>query len=229
MNRGLRLLVLAGVLLGLSVSAEAAQRGGKMIFARYADSLQLDPVLTDANVDIWIMTNLYDTLLQPTADGKGVVPGLASDYKVADDGLSMTLTLRQGTKFSDGSPITADDIKWNVDRARDPKEGIWSFILGSVDSVEIKDPQTIVLHLKNPDPTLASGLATFNTGILPSKLVMAQAGATDRRQGQGLRRTSRRLRPLHVRQLAARHADGAEAQPQLLADGRGRQAAALSR
>lgn len=178
MNRWLRLLLMAGILLGLTANAEAVNRGGKLIYARYADSLQLDPVLTDANVDIWIMTNLFDTLLQPTADGKGVNPGLASAYKVADDGLSMTLTLRQGTKFSDGSPITAEDIKWNLDRARDPKEGIWSFILGSVDSVEIKDPQTIVLHLKNPDPTLASGIATFNTAILPSKLVMAQAGAT---------------------------------------------------
>ena len=178
MNRGLRLLLAAGIALGLATSAQAATRGGKMIYARYADSLQLDPVLTDANVDIWIMTNLFDTLLQPTADGKGVNPGLASDYKIADDGLSMTLTLRQGTKFSDGSPITADDIKWNLDRARDPKEGIWNFILESVDSVEIKDPQTIVLHLKHPDPTLAAGIATFNTAILPSKLVMAQTGAT---------------------------------------------------
>src|SRR5262249_54878654 len=110
MNRGLRLLLMAGVLLGLTASAEAATRGGKLIYARYADSLFLDPVLNDANVDIWILTNLYDTLLQPTADGKGVNPGLATEYKIADDGLSMTLTLRQGTKFSDGSPITAEDI-----------------------------------------------------------------------------------------------------------------------
>jgi peptide/nickel transport system substrate-binding protein len=172
------MLLVAGLLLGLTTAADAVTRGGKMVYARYADSLQLDPVLTDANVDIWIMTNLYDTLLQPTPDGKGVNPGLATAYKVSDDGLTFTLTLRQSTKFSDGSPITADDVKWNLDRARDPKEGIWNFILESVDSVEIAAPDTVVLHLKHPDPTLAAGLATFNTAILPSKLVMAQAGAT---------------------------------------------------
>src|SRR5579872_356158 len=157
MNRRIQVLLVAALLLGLTSAADAQTRGGKMVYARYADSLQLDPVLTDANVDIWIMTNLYDTLLQPTPDGKGVNPGLATAYNVSDDGLTFTLTLRQGTKFSDGSPITADDVKWNLDRARDPKEGIWSFILGSIDSTEIKDPQTLVLHLKNPDPTLASG------------------------------------------------------------------------
>jgi peptide/nickel transport system substrate-binding protein len=178
MIRWTRLLLLAGLLLGLTATADAATRGGKMVYARYADSLQLDPVLTDANVDIWIMTNLFDTLLQPTADGKGVNPGLASAYQVSDDGLTFTLTLRQGTKFSDGSPITADDIKWNLDRARDPKEGIWGFILESIDSVEIQGEDKVVLHLKHADPTLAAGLATFNTAILPSKLVEAQPGAT---------------------------------------------------
>lgn len=173
------MLLLAALLLGLTSAADAQTRGGKMVYARYADSLFLDPVLNDANVDIWILTNLYDTLLQPTPDGKGVVPGLATAYTVSDDGLTFTLTLRQGTKFSDGSSITADDVKWNLDRARNPKEGIWNFILESVNSVEIKDPQTIALHLKHPDPTLAAGLATFNTAILPMKLFEATPGATD--------------------------------------------------
>jgi peptide/nickel transport system substrate-binding protein len=179
MNRRIQALLVAGLLLGLTTAADAVTRGGKMVYARYADSLFLDPVLNDANVDIWVLTNLYDTLLQPTADGKGVNPGLATAYKVSDDGLSFTLTLRQGTKFSDGSPITADDVKWNLDRARNPKEGIWNFILDSIDSVEIKDPQTIALHLKHPDPTLAAGLATFNTAILPMKLFEATPGATE--------------------------------------------------
>ena len=39
-------------------------RGGTMTYGRYANSLFLDPVLNDANVDIWILTNLYDTLLR---------------------------------------------------------------------------------------------------------------------------------------------------------------------
>lgn len=173
------MLLVAGLLLGLTTAADAVTRGGKMVYARYADLLQLDPVLTDANVDIWIMTNLYDTLLQPTPDGRGVNPGLATAYKVSDDGLTFTLTLRQGTKFSDGSPIAADDVKWSLDRARDPKEGIWNFILESINSVEITAPDTVVLHLKHPDPTLAAGLATFNTAIMPMKLFEATPGATE--------------------------------------------------
>ena len=104
MSRWIRGLLLGCALVAIAATAEAATRGGKLIYARYADSLLLDPVFNDANVDIWILTNLYDTLLQPTADGKGVAPGLATAWQVSDDGLTFTLTLRQGIKFADGTP-----------------------------------------------------------------------------------------------------------------------------
>ena len=159
-------------------AAEAATRGGKMVYARYADSLFLDPVLNDANVDIWVLTNLYDTLLQPTVDGTGVQPGLATKWETAADGKSLTLTLRGGVKFADGSPMLAEDVKWSIDRARDPKAGAWSSSLASIDTVQVTAPDMLVLKLKNPDPTLIPALATFNAAILPQKLFEATAGAT---------------------------------------------------
>ena len=58
--------------LAVALPAAAATQGGKLVYARYADSLLLDPVFNDANVDIWITTNLYDTLFLPTDDGKDV-------------------------------------------------------------------------------------------------------------------------------------------------------------
>jgi peptide/nickel transport system substrate-binding protein len=179
MTRWLRALLACGLLFGLAGTAEAVTRGGTLTYARYADSLLLDPVFNDANVDIWILTNLYDTLLQPTADGKDVQPGLATGYSVSDDGMTFTLKLRQGTKFSDGSPITAEDVKWSLDRARNPNNHIWGFTLEGIDSVEVGGSDTIILHLKHPDPTLASALATFNSAIMPQKLYEATPGATE--------------------------------------------------
>src|SRR5690349_25144081 len=117
----LKAAVAAVLLAGTSTAALAVERGGEMRFGRYADSLFLDPVLNDANVDIWILTNIYDTLLSPTSDGKGVEPGLATAWKLSDDGATLTLTLRDGVKFSDGTPLTPEDVKSSLDRARDPK------------------------------------------------------------------------------------------------------------
>src|SRR5580704_1402466 len=87
------LLVIAAALLALPVSAQAATRGGKLIFGRYADSIFLDPVLNDANQDIWILTNLYDGLLAPTNDGQSVQPALATKWEVKDNNLTVVLTL----------------------------------------------------------------------------------------------------------------------------------------
>ena len=182
MKRSLRLLALASVAalaFGAVDHAKALTRGGKMVYARNADSLFLDPVLLERNVDIWILTNLYDTLLEPSADGKSIEPGLATSYDVSADGLSFTLKLRQGVKFADGTPMTVDDVKWSLDRARDPNNGAWNFTLSSVDSVETKGDDTVILHLKHPDPALAAALAVFNSSIMSKKLFEAAPGAND--------------------------------------------------
>ena len=157
----------------------AGAAGGTLRFGRYADSLFLDPVLNDANLDIWVLNSLYDTLLQSTLDGQGIEPMLAESYAVADDGLSMTVTLRPEIKFADGSPITPDDVKWSLDRARNPENGIWSFSLESVASVETQGDNQVVIKLNRPDPALPAALAMFNSAVMPQKLFEAMPGATD--------------------------------------------------
>ena len=169
------LAVAAALSIGQSL---AVTRGGTMVFGRYADSLFLDPVLNDANLDIWILTNLYDTLLQPTDDGKSVRPGLATAYVVSPDGKTVRLTLRSGIKFADGSLITSSDVKWSLDRARNPDNGAWNGLLDSISSVAASG-NLVTLTLKHPDPSLPAALATFNAAIMPQKLFNAAAGAND--------------------------------------------------
>ncbi len=170
---------LIAVAIATTFVSAASKRGGKMTYGRYADSLFLDPVLNDANTDIWILLNIYDTLLQPTNDGKGTKPGLATRYKVSADGKTFTLTLRSGVKFSDGSPFTAADVKFSLDRAKNPDNGAWNGLIASIDTVTITNPTTVTLALKYPDPSLPAALATFNTAILPQKQFTASPGAKD--------------------------------------------------
>ncbi len=159
--------------------AETGKSGGEIVFGRYADSLFLDPVLNDANLDIWVLNSLYDTLFQSTQDGTGIEPMLATGYEAAEDALSYTVTLRDGIKFADGSDITVDDVVWSLDRARNPENGIWSFSLESVDSVEAVGDNQVVLNLSRPDPSIPAALAMFNSAVMPKALFEASAGETD--------------------------------------------------
>lgn len=163
---------------GLALPVQAATRGGTLVFARITDSLYLDPVHTAQNPDIWLSLNIYDTLLQPSADGKGVTPGLASSYATSTDGKTMTLTLRPNLKFADGSPLQVSDVKWSLERASAKATGgQFESLLSAISSVDTQGDDTVILHLAHPDPALPQALATFNSGIMPEKLLMAAPGA----------------------------------------------------
>lgn len=169
--------LLVAALLAIALPAYAVTRGGTLTFARQTDCQYLDPVHTAQNADIWISLNLYATLLEPTADGKDVQPGLASGYTMSPDGKVVTLKLRPGLKFADGSPLAASDAAWSLNRAAKKESGgEFAFLLGAVDKVEAQG-DSVVVNLSRPDPTILQALATFNAGIMPEKLLMAAAGA----------------------------------------------------
>lgn len=157
--------------------AASVTRGGTLTYGLQIDYLFLDPCNTQQNADIWLSLNLYDTLIQPTLDGKNIQPGLAASWTTAADGKTITLKIRPGLKFADGSPIELSDIKWSLDRASNKATGGgFQFLLSSIASVETAGTDTILVHLSQPDPSILQALATFNAGILSEKLVMAAPG-----------------------------------------------------
>ncbi|MDJ0388829.1 ABC transporter substrate-binding protein [Roseomonas sp. E05] len=179
-RRDLLLASLLPTMAAFAAPARAApHRGGTLIFARAMDSLFLDPVHTAQNADIWISLNLYDTLLQPSADGKGLQPGLAAEHSVSEDGKILTFRLRPDLKFADGSPITVRDVKWSLDRARSKEEGgEFAFLLSAIGSIETQGEDTVIINMAQSDPAILQALATFNAGVVPEKLLMAAAGDT---------------------------------------------------
>ena len=199
----------------------APQRGGELVFGRYADSLFLDPVLNDANVDIWILTNLYDTLLQPTADGKSVEPGLATAWKVSDDGTKVTLTLREGVKFADGIAAHGPGREVVAGSGARPQERHLE-LAGRLDRQHRclgldRHPQA-----QAPRPLDRAGARHLQHGDPAGEAFHGRAGRHRRRQGQELCRASHRHRPVRAQELAARRHDGAGEEPELLGQGRGR-------
>ena len=139
-----KLATLCAVLLAAALPAEAATRGGTLVFGRAIESQYLDPVHTAQNADIWLALNLYDTLLQPSEDGKGIEPGLAQSWKVSDDGKTITFTLRPGLKFSDGSALSPGDVKWSLDRARTKETGgEFQSLLASIGGIDMPRRHTM--------------------------------------------------------------------------------------
>lgn len=165
--------------------ANAQERGGTLNFARYDGSKLVDPIYADRNPDIWMVGSLFSTLLAPSEDGTDLVGSLAESYEVSADGKTVSLVLRDGLKFSDGSPLTGEDVVFSLDRARNPDLGPWSGLLSAVSSVSA-DGRNITISLENPDPALLSMLATFNTAIVSKKAFDAAPGANDQEKSAAI-------------------------------------------
>jgi peptide/nickel transport system substrate-binding protein len=100
--------------------------------------------------------NIYDTLVMPGATG--VVPHVASEWRISDDGLSYTFTLRPDVKFHDGSTLEADDVVFSYERMSAINLGFAFLFTEWVSSVEAVDPATVTFTLSG---TYAPFLSTL--------------------------------------------------------------------
>lgn len=108
---------------------------------------------------------VYDTLTRTEADGT-VVPGLATEWSYDDSKTELTLELRDGVVFSDGTEFTADVAAENLERFRDgASENAGN--LSAVEEVTAEDDDTLLLELSAPDPALLTYLSQ-NSGLQAS-------------------------------------------------------------
>lgn len=150
------------------------RRGGTLTYANESELRTLDPILSTQLVERTVFYQMYESLVN-TDEKLTIKPGLATSWTVAADGLSYTFTLRSGVKFHDGTDFNADAVKFNIDRILKAKSSPRKSELASVDSVEVKDPSTVVFHLKKPDSTLLAQLVD-RAGMILSPTAIQKAG-----------------------------------------------------
>jgi peptide/nickel transport system substrate-binding protein len=128
--------------------------------------LDYDPQLNALPSATGFMSPVFDTLLNESPQGV-ISPGLATAWKFSGNGLTLTLTLRPGVKFQDGTPMNAAAVKANILRGQTDKESVIANQLTSISSVDALNPTTVVLHLKSPDGALL-GYFSGSAGMMAS-------------------------------------------------------------
>jgi peptide/nickel transport system substrate-binding protein len=141
----------------------------ELVIGVVAQLTDLDPAARTPDRFSWeVKINTMSGLLMVNADNE-LVPLLAADYpEISDDGLEYTFTLRSGLIFPDGRPLTADDVKWSIDRASAQGNWLVSDVLKKTDrsplidadAVQVLDPLTVKFVLKEPTGYFSSMLAT---------------------------------------------------------------------
>jgi peptide/nickel transport system substrate-binding protein len=115
-----------------------------------------------------VFDQIYDTLLRRENSG-AIEPGLATEYEVASDSLSIVFKLRQGVMFHHGREFEAKDVVYTIERTLDPGfASPWAGQLSSISAVEEIDKYTVRVVLKEPFAPILSVLATaWYTAIVP--------------------------------------------------------------
>ncbi len=162
-----------GVVVSAMAQSETPRRGGVLLAAIGADAPSLDPHQEQTFATLQPVAPLYSTLLQiDPYSYPNVIGDVATEWKIAPDGLTYTFKIRQDIRFHDGSPLTAADVKATYDKILFPPEGVRSIRqhhYSAVASVEAPDPTTVVFKLKFPSASLLANLANPNNVIFPKK------------------------------------------------------------
>jgi peptide/nickel transport system substrate-binding protein len=164
------------VLLALFASLVAASPGaaapeGQMTWAVHVSLAPtwFDPAETPGiATPFMVLYALHDALVKPLP-GNAMAPSLAESWSASKDGLVYEFVLRQGVKFHNGEPVTAEDVKFSFERYRGAANKL---LKERVAAVEVADPQRVRFRLKEPWPDFMTYYGSLTTGagwIVPKK------------------------------------------------------------
>jgi ABC-type transport system substrate-binding protein len=163
-----------------------ATPGGSITITYKDDVATLDPAIGYDWQNWSMIKSLFDGLMDYVPGTTELRPGLAESYEISEDGLTYTFKLRPGVTFHNGREMTADDVKYSLDRVTDdatlsPGAGFFGMIEGfdaamsgeaeGLSGVTVVDPLTVQIRLSRPDATFLHVMALNFASVVPREAV----------------------------------------------------------
>ena len=177
---------IAAAFFAVSVGATYAgpNDGGSMTVTYKDDVSTLDPAIGYDWQNWSMIKSLFDSLLDYKPGTTILTNDLAESHTISDDGLTYVFKLRKGVKFHNGRVMTADDVKYSLDRVTNPKTqspgaGFFASVAGfdeasggsgSLSGVSIVDDHTVKITLSRPDATFLHVMAINFSSVVPKEV-----------------------------------------------------------
>lgn len=149
----------------VSALAMMMATGGALAKSDIVVAMQLEPPHLDPTggaagaIDSVLYSNVFEGLTRFAADGS-IIPGLARDWEISEDGLTYTFNLAEGVMFHDGTAMDAEDVKFSLDRARaEDSANAQKALFAGIEEVEVVDPTTVRVTLAEPDGNFLFNMA----------------------------------------------------------------------
>ena len=163
---GMTAALVVAMVLSDATRAEAQKRGGTLRVAYGNEISNLDYHTAPGYELVWAVQNMGCGLIGMTPDGK-FVPDAAESWLITADGLLYTFRLKKNVLFHDGTRVDAPVVKFNIERIMDPatRSSMRTFY-EAVHSVEVVDPFTVQIRLKQPYAFMMHMLAAYRMGLM---------------------------------------------------------------
>lgn len=173
--------IIAATALVLAAGTSAFAARTDLVLGMPLEPPHLDPTAgAAAAIDEVLYANVFEGLTRIGSKGE-VLPALAESWTVSDDGKVYTFKLHTGVKFHDGSAFDAEDVKFSLDRARaENSTNAQKALFAAIDTVEVVDPATVKVTLKNPQ-----GSFLYNMGWGDAVIVAPESAETNKEKPIG--------------------------------------------
>lgn len=168
---GFAVLVLATLLAWKTVAsgAESPRYGGRLVFGIAKDIISLNPFYRTQSTDSFVRDLGYQALLDLDRKGQSI-PSLAESWTISADGKSYRFQLRRGVKFHNDKELTAEDVKWSIEYALDPKNQATGLtLLENIQEVKARDKYTVEILLKQPQAAFLVQLSSISPFVVVPK------------------------------------------------------------
>jgi peptide/nickel transport system substrate-binding protein len=147
-----------------STGSSSAAESRELAVAIVGAPNSFDPAQLSDGQQTFVWGSIFDTLVYRENQTGEIKPNAAESWEYSDDGLTLTFQLREGMTFSNGEPVTADDVAATLQRTKETP-GLQQGKFAQVSTIEAPDDSTVVLTFTEHDPAFVSTMA-FGSGVI---------------------------------------------------------------
>ena len=150
---------------GAPGSSQEPQKGGELTVLRSLDIDAWDPDKIIGIESFETLPQVMEGLLRPNPEATGVLPGLAEEWEFDAEAKTITFHLRDGAQFSDGTPVTAEDVAFSVGLWQENVS--WQSLYSAISGAKAVDEHTVVVRMNRPSTFTLAWIANGSAVVVP--------------------------------------------------------------
>ncbi|MGM0415227.1 MAG: glutathione ABC transporter substrate-binding protein [Bacillota bacterium] len=170
----LMVMLVLSIVFVFSIGITEAREGGELNVAIGSNPESLDPARASSSPAAMVMIHVMENLFDMSPEGE-IIPNLAKDYQMSEDGTEFEINLREGVEFHDGTKFDAEAVKFNLERMLEGTSP-FTFLINKISEIEIVDEYTVVIHTEEPFAPLIPNLSAHGFMAMASPEAVKEHG-----------------------------------------------------